>query len=346
MTLSFKKSPVLVRRLIFVLLLSSLIVLLTQTTFHPPPTPRPTPPLTPNDPINNWVVILGGARYYFNYRHTLNALGVYNLVRSHGIDDDHILFFFSDGTPCDPRNPHAGALKVQFEDYPNILNWYDPCTRVDFFATNVDVPAFLHTLQGRYDATTAETRRLRTDAHSNLLIYLTGHSAKGYFKFQDAKYLSGTDLSEALSMMHTQGRYRKVLLLVDTCKALELCRTITAPNVVCLASSDADKDSFSGHYDRRLGIAAVSRWTYELFKVLEGGSCAEPARGAAGGLYQSIYDFAYHPLRQKLKGGAPSEPAHKDAVNDKGAIHRWTMAEFLCPHKPLPVPIEVRYDLF
>ncbi|CCW61222.1 unnamed protein product [Phytomonas sp. EM1] len=343
---------VLIRLVFLTSLLSLFFVSLAQVTASGPQTPPPLRRQKPNERINNWVVIVGGARYYFNYRHTLNSLAIYNIAREHGIDDDHILFFSSDGIACDPRNPYAAAVQAQFGNNAPMMNLYNQCTRVDFFGDNVDVRTFLDVLQGRYDENTPETRRLRTDANSNILLYFTGHSAKGYFKFQDSEYLSGVDLSESLAMMHTQGRYHKILILADTCKALALCNEITAPNVVCLASSNATMDSFSEHFSKTLGVSVVSRWTFEILKILEGAGCAAPSPGETeepprrvSVMHQSVHSFNYNPFRRELEGD-PSEPAHRDASNDAGAIHRWLMAEFLCPSQAFSFPIEVRYDLF
>lgn len=47
--------------------------------------------------------------------------------------------------------------------------------------------------------------------------------------------------------MHEQGRYRKIVFLADTCHAIALCEHITAPNILCLASSNENEESYSHH---------------------------------------------------------------------------------------------------
>ena len=43
------------------------------------------------DLVDNWAVIVDTSRYFFNYRHSSNALAVYDLVRSNGIPDSKII---------------------------------------------------------------------------------------------------------------------------------------------------------------------------------------------------------------------------------------------------------------
>lgn len=55
-------------------------------------------------------MIVSTSRYFFNYRHTANALTMYHLLRRFGIDDDHLILFLADSYACDPRNAYSGAI--------------------------------------------------------------------------------------------------------------------------------------------------------------------------------------------------------------------------------------------
>ena len=68
----------------------------------------------PEDPIagflgraphtNNWAVIVSTSKYWFNYRHTANALSVYHTVKRLGLPDARIILMLSDDIACNPRN--------------------------------------------------------------------------------------------------------------------------------------------------------------------------------------------------------------------------------------------------
>jgi hypothetical protein len=45
------------------------------------------------------------SKFWFNYRHTVNALSVYGLVRASGVPDSRILLLLADDAGCNARNP-------------------------------------------------------------------------------------------------------------------------------------------------------------------------------------------------------------------------------------------------
>lgn len=306
---------------------------------------------------DSWAVVLSASRYLFNYRHTTNALSMYHLLQQHGMDDEHILLFISDNFACDPRNPYPAAIYSTSPALGVPTNLYGNSAQVDYAGDDVDVRRFLQVLQGRYDRNTPPTRRLLSDENSTILIYIAGHGARANFKFHDSEFLSASNLAETFSMMHAQRRYKKILFLVDTCRGIAMCESIRAPNVVCLASSSADHDSYSEETDAQLGVQLISRWTQENLRLLEGTQCRDRTVGrpdmmprahsryaGVSPLHQPLYQFNYSPERFSVKGHA-SEPAHRDAVNDAGALHLWTIAEFLCGRARPPTPVRLRYDL-
>ncbi|KAH9589197.1 Peptidase C13 [Trypanosoma melophagium] len=295
-----------------------------------------------NESRNTWAVILSSSRYFFNLRHTSNALTMYHLCRKHGMDDDQIILFLGDSYACDPRNPDPATIYSALSG-PDRVNLYSCNVQVDYAGYDVDVRRFLGVLQGRYDEHTPPSRRLDTDENSNILIYAAGHAAEGFFKFQDSEFLSSTDVADTLMMMWEQRRYHKVVFLVDTCHALSMCLEIKAPNVICLTSSDVVLESFSHHVDPSSGLTVISRWSFESLQLLEHAKCnVKPHERTP--LQMSWYDFNYGKERKRLPEPR-SIPAHFDAVNDPKAIRNWKLEEFFCDQPRKVLPIDLQYDL-
>ena len=64
---------------------------------------------TPNPRhVDNWAILVDTSRYWFNYRHSVNALAMYEVVKHLGIPDSHILLFLADYPATDPRNRFPG----------------------------------------------------------------------------------------------------------------------------------------------------------------------------------------------------------------------------------------------
>ncbi len=53
-------------------------------------------------------------------------------------------------------------------------------------------------------------------------VYISGHGGNEFMKFQDTQELLAADIADALAQMHEAGRYRELLLLVETCQAATL----------------------------------------------------------------------------------------------------------------------------
>ena len=53
---------------------------------------------------DNWVVIVSTSMYWYNYRHTSNALVFYHHVKRLGIPDSNIILMLGDDHACNPRN--------------------------------------------------------------------------------------------------------------------------------------------------------------------------------------------------------------------------------------------------
>jgi GPI-anchor transamidase subunit K len=108
---------------------------------------------------------------------------------------------------------------------------------------------------------TPSSKLLRTDASSNVLIYMSGHGGDGFLKFQDVKEICSQDIADAFADMHLKKRYNELLLVVDTCQAGSLFTAITAPNVLCLGSSALGENSYAHHVDQELGVPTMDRFT-------------------------------------------------------------------------------------
>jgi GPI-anchor transamidase subunit K len=230
---------------------------------------------------SNHAVIVSSSRYWFNYRHVINALSIYRLIRSNGIPDSNIVLMLADEYAVNPRNPLPNQLLPAGRAGPTL---YDAGVEIDYRGDDVRVESFLRVLTGRRHPSCADEDDvvdkddclggqgpvLDTDRNSNVLIYLTGHGGDNFFKFQDAEEVLASQLGSALSEMSARGMYRHVLLLADTCQAFTLGDAVTAPNVTVIGSSLRGESSYAHHSDDALGLSVIERYTHALIEFLNG----------------------------------------------------------------------------
>ncbi|CAM9132920.1 unnamed protein product, partial [Chrysoparadoxa australica] len=205
---------------------------------------------------NNWAVLVCTSRYWFNYRHVANTLSVYHIIKELGIPDSQVILMLADDMPCNARNSFPGQV---FNNPEHNLNVYGESVEVDYRGGEVTVENFLRLLTGRTLPGLPPSKTLRTNEHSNVLLYLTGHGGDGFLKFQDTQEVSNVDLGDAIEEMHIKGRYNELLLMVDTCQAGTLFDEVTSPNVACIGSSRKGENSYAHKPDSSVGLSLMDR---------------------------------------------------------------------------------------
>lgn len=215
---------------------------------------------------NNWAVLVSTSRFWYNYRHMANTLGMYRTVKRLGIPDSQIILMLADDVACNPRNTFPGTV---FNNADRALDLYGDSIEVDYRGNEVTVENFLRLLNGRVEAGTPRSKQLLTDDRSNIFIYMTGHGGDKFLKFQDSDEVSAYDIADALQQMWEKRRYREVLFMIDTCQANTMYSKFYSPNILASGSSDVEESSYSHHADNDIGVAVIDRYTYYTLDFLE-----------------------------------------------------------------------------
>lgn len=183
-----------------------------------------------------------------------------------GIPDSQIILMLADDMACNPRNSRPAQV---FNNANQHLNVYGDDVEVDYRGYDVTVENFVRLLTGRTVNGTARSKKLLTDAGSNVLIYLTGHGGDGFLKFQDSEEITSQELADAIEQMWEKKRYNELFFMVDTCQAASLYEKFTSPNILAVASSLVGEDSLSHHVDPSIGVYMIDRYTYYALEFLE-----------------------------------------------------------------------------
>jgi len=215
---------------------------------------------------NNWAVLVCTSRFWFNYRHISNVLGMYRTVKRLGIPDSQIILMLADDMACNPRNIYPGEI---FNNQNHKINLYGENIEVDYRGYEVNVENLIRILTGRHDPATPRSKRLLTDDRSNILIYLSGHGGDEFLKFQDVEEISSHDLADAFEQMFEKRRYNEILFMVDTCQANTLFKQFYSPNILSIGSSGFGENSYSHHSDNFLGLAVIDGFTYYTLEFFE-----------------------------------------------------------------------------
>jgi len=220
-----------------------------------------------NNNINNHAVIVSSSRYWFNYRHAVNALVFYQMVKSNGIPDENIILMLADDLPSNARNPHKNSM---YNAGITASSLYDASTEIDYRGEDVTVQNMVRALLGRQSNSREPV--LHTDENSNILIYLTGHGGDQFFKFQDIEEITADEIASTLAEMHVRRKYNQVLLVADTCQAYTLgdglSKTAT-PNVMVVGSSLKGESSYAHHSDVHVGMSVIEKYTHAFLQFVD-----------------------------------------------------------------------------
>ena len=86
-----------------------------------------------------------------------------------------------------------------------------------------------------------------------MTVYISSHAGEDFIKIQDTDVITTEDLARALHEMHMKGRYRRLAIVLDTCRAITFFSNVQAPDVFMLASSSESEDAKSHTYNADIG---------------------------------------------------------------------------------------------
>mmetsp|Transcript_24748 Transcript_24748/g.54322 ORF Transcript_24748/g.54322 Transcript_24748/m.54322 type:complete len:446 (+) Transcript_24748:271-1608(+) len=218
-----------------------------------------------HDPANNnnnnnnvHAIIVSSSRYWFNYRHAINALGMYEIFRQNGVLDENIILMIADEYFTNARNPYKNRMHAEGI---HTTGWYHNQTEVDYRGSDVTVQNFMDALFG---LAPKSLKNLNED--SSLTIYLSGHGGNQFFKFQDEEEIMAQDIANLMDRLREEKKFKKALIIADTCQAFTMFDKVTTPNVLALGTSLIDENAYAHHTDSDLGLGAIERWTYHFIE--------------------------------------------------------------------------------
>ncbi|KII87800.1 hypothetical protein PLICRDRAFT_162643 [Plicaturopsis crispa FD-325 SS-3] len=216
---------------------------------------------------NNWAVLVCSSRYWFNYRHMANALGMYRTVKRLGIPDSNIILMLADDVACNARNKFSGSV---YANAGRHLDLYGENIEVDYRGYEVTVENFIRVLTGRVEPSVPRSKRLLTDESSNIFVYMTGHGGNEFLKFQDNEEISAFDIADAFEQMWQKKRYNEIFFMIDTCQANTMYSKFYSPNILATGSSVLGENSYSHENDNDIGVAVIDSFTHYVLEFMEG----------------------------------------------------------------------------
>ena len=214
-----------------------------------------------------YAVLVQGSNGWNNYRHQADVFSVYQMLKTKGFDDDHIILIIDKALASDAMNPEPGIIRA--EDGGNDL--LAGCS-MDYDNADISPSDISNILLGvKTDKTPVV---LPKDAGQNVLLFWSGHghnhanNGANELVWRNADVGRGMTadlLRQTISLMHQQGQYRKMFVLTEPCFSEAVITPLVGiPGVLAMSSAGTFEQSFADNWSTELGVWRCDRFSRNL----------------------------------------------------------------------------------
>jgi len=208
-----------------------------------------------------WAVVISPSTTWDNYRHQADAFAVYQLLRHHGYDDDHIVLIVEDNLADDSRNPLPGHIYIDRSADSTLT---DPLVHtnvrknavVDYHFSDLSSPDDLSDImQGRSSDRLPHV--IRPGRNDNVFLFWSGHGSDNggpLWGNEDSREPFGTKrIFRIVEQMEQPRQFRRMMLVLESCYSGLWGEALTGlPDVLVLTAANAYETSKADIYDNDL----------------------------------------------------------------------------------------------
>lgn len=253
-----------------------------------------------------YAVVVGASDTWVNYRHQADALAFYQILKSNGYDDNHIILIMEDNIANHPYNSRPGDVRVT----PDGENLYHD-VKVDYHLSDISVSELNDIMTGKASAKLKET--INPSANDNIIMFWCGHGSSNTLMWGSGNMVYGSELSNLIGKLHSENRYRKLMFVLDACYSGtigEACEGI--PGVLVFTAAHANESSKADMFDNTLNVYLSNGFTRTFRDELT----ANP-------------DITLRDLYYKTVRGTKGSHPHIYNAGNYGNMFRETLREFL-----------------
>lgn len=214
-------------------------------------------------PANDrWAVVISPSTTWSNYRHQADAFAMYQLLRSHGYDDEHIVLIVEDNLADDSRNIYPGQIFVERSDEAASTDKFinDDVRRgavVDYHFSDLKPDDLADIMLGRKSDRLPHV--IDANSGSDVLFFWSGHggSQEGpLWGNEDAsQYFGRQRIKSIIEEMDAADKYRRILFAIETCYSGKWGEALEGlPDVLVMTAATSTETSKADMYDSKLGV--------------------------------------------------------------------------------------------
>jgi ABC-type branched-subunit amino acid transport system substrate-binding protein len=204
----------------------------------------------------NWALLVATSTGWNNYRHQADILAIYQRLKASGYDDDHIILVMEDDLATNEYNPQQGVVQVTLGG-SNVREG----AVIDYHTSDLTADDFLRILSGQKSDRLPKV--IESGPTDNVFVYWSGHGTEGAMCWDEEDYaLTGEKLRPVLEQMAEEGRYRKLLMMVEACYSggvMEQC--VGVPGMLFITAANPNETSKADVFSPEILIWMSNRFT-------------------------------------------------------------------------------------
>ena len=202
---------------------------------------------------DHWAILISPSTTWANYRHQADVFAMYQLLKKHGYDDEHIIMIAEDNLAnCKENTVHSGEMFVEI----NGENIHKDA-RVDYHFSDLNRQDLSDIMLGKTSERLPTV--LNTSEGSDILFFWSGHGGEGdgpLWGNEDAEYYFGSQtMKQIVETMHKEGKYRRMMFAIETCFSGIWGEALSGiPDIITITAANSYEPSKADVQDREMGI--------------------------------------------------------------------------------------------
>jgi len=212
----------------------------------------------------HWAVIVAGSNTYSNYRHQADACHAYQIAKTKGVPEDHIILMAYDDIANNPSNPFPGKLFNKPDPTGPGVDVYEGCN-IDYKGADVTPQNFMDVLTGK-----ASGKKLESTSEDNVFIFFSDHGAPGLIAFpSNAGVLHKADLQSTFQTMSDNKMFNKLTMYLETCESGSMFEDMNIPGIYALSASNPTESSWGSYCgsEAKVNGKSINSCLGDLFSV-------------------------------------------------------------------------------
>lgn len=202
---------------------------------------------------DHWALLISPSTSWANYRHQADVFAMYQLLKKHGYDDEHIIVIAEDNlADCKENADYPGQIFVE-----NGGDNVHKDVKVDYHFSDLTREDIADIMLGKQSARLPEV--FHTTKSSDILFFWSGHGASDdgpIWGDEDALYCFGSErIKDIVEQMHQEGKYRRMMFAIETCFSGLWGKALSGiPDVISITAANAYEPSKADVQNRELGV--------------------------------------------------------------------------------------------